>query len=129
MPSYRFVGAFERVLHGLSHGVNAQVDLADPEADFTEALPGSTVVARPGDEITTTEPYPHAEMVNIATGKPDALQVEDVTGALRVFTASGQAADAAIAVLRTAASGAQQDPPEDPGEQAGTDTTEHTEGA
>ena len=69
MPQYRFTHPFELVLHGLAHGVNAVVERAEHHG---EAPPeGSTVVARDGDLITTTEPYPHAHMVNTVTGQPD----------------------------------------------------------
>jgi hypothetical protein len=54
MPRYRFTGYDETVLMGLSHGVNAELhrdDHGQPD--------GSTVVVLPGDEVTTSEPYPH----------------------------------------------------------------------
>lgn len=126
MPRYRFIGAFERVLHGLSHGVNAELIAADPETAADQPL-GSTVVARPGDEISTTEPYPHPELVNTDTGEPDP---PDVAGAFAQFEAGGQAADRAVAALKPTVDGAQQqDEASDTGEQAGTDPTETNEGA
>lgn len=141
MPNYRFVGAFERVLHGLSYGVNAELVGADPDTAAEHPLE-STVVARPGDEITTTEPYPHAEMVNTDTGTPDAPPAEDLAepgedaaAGFEQVAAAGAGAAAAVAVLRTAARTAQQGPAEGPdeqdmpGEQAGTDPTTTTEGA
>jgi hypothetical protein len=76
MPTYRFVGDYAYVLHGLSVGVNATVHReqpadTDPEV-IEDAMPdGSTVVAMPGDEIVTEEPYPHPFLVNVDTGDPD----------------------------------------------------------
>jgi hypothetical protein len=67
MPRYRFTGLFETVLTGLSHGVNAVLHRDDDHGQPD----GSTVVAQPGDEIETTEPYLHALMVNVDTGSPD----------------------------------------------------------
>lgn len=69
MPRYRFTGWVETVLTGLSHAVNAELhreDHGQPDE--------STVVAQPGDEITTTEAYPHSLMVNVDTGKTDLEQ-------------------------------------------------------
>ena len=73
MPQYRFTHSYEHVLHGLAHGINAIVEHVAELGDQLPELPpeGSTVVGRPGDLITTTEPYPHAWMVNTVTGEPD----------------------------------------------------------
>ncbi len=60
MPRYRFTGFVETVLHGLSHGVNAELHRGkhgQPE--------GSTVVVVPGDEVTTSKPYPHAFLEDV----------------------------------------------------------------
>ncbi|MGN6607965.1 MAG: hypothetical protein ACTHMS_13260 [Jatrophihabitans sp.] len=65
MPRYRFLGEVEHFLLGLSHGVNATIERdRDPDREPD----GSTVVARPGDVITTTEPYesPLLEVVDDA---------------------------------------------------------------
>jgi len=72
MPRYRFTGFHETVLTGLSHGVNAELHRDDDgePVDFT-GLAESTVVARPRDEVTTAEPYPHAWIVNTDTDAPD----------------------------------------------------------
>jgi hypothetical protein len=64
MPRYRFVGAVERVMHGLAHDVNATL-----HRDGHEQPDGSTVVLQPGDELTTAEEYPHAELEEIAEPK------------------------------------------------------------
>lgn len=64
MPRYRFVGDFERVMHGLAHGVSAEL-----HRDGHDQPAGSTVVLQPGDEITTDEPYVHAELEEIAAPK------------------------------------------------------------
>jgi hypothetical protein len=57
MPTYRFTGSHETVMHGLSHGVNATL-----HRDSHGQPDGSTLVALPGDEITTTDLYLHAHM-------------------------------------------------------------------
>jgi hypothetical protein len=64
MPRYRFVGDFERVMHGLAHGVSATL-----HRDGHDQPAGSTVVLQPGDEVTTDEPYEHAELEEIAASK------------------------------------------------------------
>jgi hypothetical protein len=104
VPRYRFTGAFETVLHGLIHGANAV--LHRPEAEH-EQPPGSTVVAQPGDEIETDEPYPHAQLVNTDTGEPDQLESEGVPEPVSEVEQAGQAAAAALKVLQDAAAGAQ----------------------
>lgn len=53
MPSYRFTGGYPRALVGLSEGVNAHHEGTPP---------GATIEAHPGDEVTTSVPYAHAEM-------------------------------------------------------------------
>jgi hypothetical protein len=66
MPRYRFTGYDETVLMGLSHGVNAELhrdDHGQPD--------GSTVVVLPGDEVTTSEPYPHMLLVDVDTDRSD----------------------------------------------------------
>lgn len=65
---YRFAGEVETVLFGLSHGVNALLHRDGEEHGQPD---GSTVVARPGDEVETEEPYPHAHLVNIDTDETD----------------------------------------------------------
>lgn len=68
MPRYRFTGDYETVLMGLSHGVNAELhreEHGQPD--------GSTVVALPGDEVTTSEPYPHMLMLDVETDEPSAF--------------------------------------------------------
>ena len=64
MPRYRYLGAVERVMHGLAHGVSAEL-----HRDGHEQPDGSTVVLQPGDELTTAEDYPHAELEEIAAPK------------------------------------------------------------
>lgn len=62
MPRYRFVGDFETVLHDLRHGVNATLHRAkhgQPD--------GSTVVARPGDEITCKHTLTHSLLAEVKT--------------------------------------------------------------
>lgn len=62
MPRYRFVGDFETVLHDLRHGVNATLhrkDHGQPD--------GSTVVARPGDEITCKHTLTHSLLAEVKT--------------------------------------------------------------
>lgn len=72
MPEYRYAGAFETVLNGLVNGGNARLRRYVDDARVDPEQPaGSTVVAQPGDVITTDEPYPNAWMVNTATGEPD----------------------------------------------------------
>jgi len=92
MPRYKFVGSVERVLTGLRNGVEAvlhRVDHGQPD--------GSTVVALPGDEIETTEPYLHSEMVNVETGVSDLEAAVDADPAVakRVTAAAKRAAKAA----------------------------------
>jgi hypothetical protein len=70
MPRYRFIGSVERVLFGLVHGKEGNAVLHRDGGDHGQP-DESTVVARPGDEVETTEPYPHAEMVNVETGEID----------------------------------------------------------
>jgi hypothetical protein len=77
MPRYRYIDVFERALHGLQHDVNAVLHRKDGH----EQPAGSTVVVREGDEVETDEPYPHALLVNVATGEPDVAQPEPVGGA------------------------------------------------
>jgi hypothetical protein len=61
------------VLTGLSNGVNAHLRRTDGNGQRVDTgqPDGSTVVAQPGDVITTDEPYCNAQMVNTATGAPD----------------------------------------------------------
>jgi hypothetical protein len=58
MPKYKFTGDTPKFLLGLSEGVTAHTER--PE-DGLPVGPG-TVVAYPGDVITTDEPYPHPEL-------------------------------------------------------------------
>jgi hypothetical protein len=62
MPRYKFVGEFETVLHDLQHGVNAELHRKDHGQPAE-----STVVAQPGDEITTAKAYAHALMEKLET--------------------------------------------------------------
>lgn len=73
MPRYLFTGPSAMVLHGLSHGVNATLHGKHGQPD------GSTVVAEPGDEITTKKPYPHAHMQPLepADSKPKTRKTAD----------------------------------------------------
>jgi hypothetical protein len=64
MPRYRYLGTVERVMHGLAHDVNATL-----HRDGHEQPDGSTVVLQPGDELTTADEYPHAELEEIAEPK------------------------------------------------------------
>jgi 2-oxoglutarate dehydrogenase E2 component (dihydrolipoamide succinyltransferase) len=59
MPSYRFAGQYPRALFGLRVGINATLTPADGRA---QAPIGSTLVAFPGDVVTTDEPYGHSEL-------------------------------------------------------------------
>jgi hypothetical protein len=85
MPEYRFVGSFETVLLGLQNGVNAHLRRYTPDgAPVDPGQPdGSTVVAQPGDLISTDEPYENALLVEdggpqIAATAPDAPARPDV---------------------------------------------------
>lgn len=70
MPRYRYVGFHEMVLHGLAHAVNAVLHRPEDEDGNPHGQPDeSTVVVLPGDEVTTTEPYPHALLEEL---DPDA---------------------------------------------------------
>jgi hypothetical protein len=60
MAEYTFTGATPRLLFGLSQGVNATLTPADPDAE--PLADGQTIVAHPGDRITTDEDYVHAEL-------------------------------------------------------------------
>lgn len=64
MPRYLFTGPSAMVLHGLSHGVNATLHGKHGQPD------GSTVVAQPGDEISTRRPYLHAHMQQLEDDTP-----------------------------------------------------------
>lgn len=57
MPRYEFTGTVETVLTGLRNGVNATL-----HRDGHRQPDGSTVVARPGDQITSHDPYRHQLM-------------------------------------------------------------------
>ena len=89
MPRYRFVGDFETVLHGLAHGVNATLHRAkhgQPD--------GSTVVARPGDEITCKHTVTHSLLAEVKTAsKP--RQPRKTTAKKKTETASPAADTAA----------------------------------
>ena len=76
MPEYIYVGADERVLLGLSNGVNATLTRAEIDPESGEPIEhgqpeGSTVVARTKDQVRTDQPYPHALMINTETGESD----------------------------------------------------------
>lgn len=98
MPRYRFTGNDETVLMGLSHGVNAELhrdDHGQPD--------GSTVVALPGDEVSTVERYPHMLMVDVDTEQPSALPIGEQGPELRSVPAGTVVhshADTAAAVAR-----------------------------
>jgi len=74
-PTYTFIGAYPRVLVGLSEGVNAH--LSAPNG----ASPGYglTIVAEPGDTLETDEPYVHSELEEVTPEASDArgLSPED----------------------------------------------------
>lgn len=61
MTDYIFTGAYPRVLTGLSQGVNATITPAEGDAPPH----GSTLEARPGDAISTDEPYEHPELAEV----------------------------------------------------------------
>lgn len=65
MPRYQYTDVHERVLHGLAHGVNASVTRDDDPVDEQ-----GTVVARPGDVITTNDPFEHAFLQLLDEEKP-----------------------------------------------------------
>lgn len=91
MPRYRFTGFHEIVLTGLQHGGNAELHRADADGEPVEhgQPAGSTVVARPGDEVTTSDRYPHALLVNVDSGEPDLdwVTVGEQGPELRTFPA------------------------------------------
>lgn len=70
MAEYTFTGATPRLLFGLSQGVNATLHPATPD---TEPLAdGQTIIAHPGDRLTTDEDYPHAELEEFVAPEPPA---------------------------------------------------------
>lgn len=70
MAEYTFTGAVPRLLFGLSQGVNATLHPATPD---TEPLAdGQTIIAQPGDRITTDEDYVHAELEPVVPPTPPA---------------------------------------------------------
>ena len=74
MPSYRFTGAFPRVLTGLTEGVNAHHE---------GTRPGATVEPEPGDEVTTAVPYPHVELELLdEAAQPPAAPLYNAGGVL-----------------------------------------------
>ena len=66
MPRYRYIGADPRVLHGLSHGVNATLTRRGGH----DQPDGSTVSVVFGDVVETDEPYVHALLEELAAAKP-----------------------------------------------------------
>jgi hypothetical protein len=72
MAEYTFTGATPRLLFGLAQGVNATLHPATPD---TEPLAdGQTIIARPGDRLTTDEDYPHAELEPFVPETPPATK-------------------------------------------------------
>lgn len=70
MPRYRYTGAYETPLLGLSHGVNATL-LRDGHGQPD----GSTVLVSLGDEVETIEPYLRADLVPVdTTAIPDGQE-------------------------------------------------------
>lgn len=63
MPTYRYTHVYDAIFPDLQHGVNADVKGADEE------LRGSTVVLKPGDEITLPEPREHAFWEEVSAPK------------------------------------------------------------
>lgn len=66
MPTYRYTHVYDAIFPDLQHGVNADVK------GTPEELHGSTVVLKPGDEITLPKEYAHVFLEEVAAGKvPD----------------------------------------------------------
>ncbi|WP_284984297.1 hypothetical protein [Arthrobacter sp. efr-133-TYG-118] len=73
MTDYHFIGAFPRVLAGLSQGVNALILPVDRDAPPY----GSTIEARPGDVIQTDAPYVHPELAEVEASDAHGLSPAD----------------------------------------------------
>jgi hypothetical protein len=67
MADYVFTGAEPRLLFGLSQGVNATLT---PAEGNPELVAGQTIVAYPGDTVTTEEDYNHPELASAASETP-----------------------------------------------------------
>lgn len=103
MPRYRFEGTWETVLHGLRHNIEAVLHRADGH----EQPDGSTIVIQPGDELETKEPFPHPQLVNVATGEPDVAGAEPEAAETPATPPRKAAAKKAAASRRKPASGEQ----------------------